>query len=266
MGAAVAAAGALAGGLAGQKLFGGDPAPPGGGIPGLTNSVGSGKDGKKGSVVQVDPTTALTYFKNASKAQAAGFNSGLGFYTDALKNAETIVKNGYTDANGTLKQLSYASGQALNQQMRMLGLDPLPQTQGFTDVFKQDIAPTLAKLKGGDIAAKNLTTLMQQADTEQDPTKRAEMRQQVLNQFNETANFMDRFAADSIAGVKKPGIIDKLAPTIDGFRKTQDMHNAFGFAATADYNMEGELKKPSGQVTRDTLNGMPKGIYITNKE
>lgn len=131
----VQAAGVLAGGYL-AKAMGADKgkvAPPGGGIHGLTTSIGTGKLKNQGTAVQVDPDQVMAYYTNAQKTFETGYNEGLSYYGPALKEASKQIQIGYQNANLTLTPLSYSSGQALNQQMRMLGMDPLPATAGFGD-------------------------------------------------------------------------------------------------------------------------------------
>lgn len=189
MAAGIAAVGAGLGSAVANKLMGNSAvAPPGGGIPGLTSSKGSGKNGQKGSVVQVDPTIPLDYFKQAAATQAAGFNQGLTYYKDAVDKATQTIKSGYTDANNTLKPLSYASGQALNEQMRMLGLDPLPATSGFGDALRTSYGAIKAQVPGLQSDAVNaLADKMDAAGQIQDPVERAKAKSYIQDQIGQLA-------------------------------------------------------------------------------
>ena len=126
MAGVVAAAGALAGGLAGKALQG-SPAPPAGGIPGLTTT----KQGSKGagpSVVQVDPTIPLQYFAEATQTYTQDAMAGLQYYQGAVSQAIQSIQTGTAQANQTLQPLSTASNEALNTELQMMGLQPIQAT------------------------------------------------------------------------------------------------------------------------------------------
>ncbi len=150
----------------------GDKPPKGGGIPGLTSSVGGGKDGTEGSVVQVDPTTALDYFKKAATAQEEGFDKGLSYYGPALKKAGNEISTGFRQANQTLKPLSYSSNQALNEQMRMMGLDPIQATVGYGDALRMGIKQSGVLDPGQREYANAVATAMDNATNARDPAER----------------------------------------------------------------------------------------------
>lgn len=131
MGVVVAAAGSLLGGLAGQAIMGTPKTyGPDVSVPGITSATikkgGKGKPDEK--VPQIDISQSLQWFDDAAKAQTAAYQQGLAYYNDALKQAGTVIQQGYKDANETLKPLSYSANQALNEQMRMMGLDPISTT------------------------------------------------------------------------------------------------------------------------------------------
>jgi len=190
MGVLVAAAGSLAGGFAAKALGAdGKEAPPGGGIPGVTTSQGSGKNGKQGAVAQVDPTIALNYFKDASTQQASGYDTGLNYYGTAINNATNQIKQGYSNANTTLKPLSYSSGQALNQQMRMLGLDPIQATVGFGDALRTGYEAVKADNPDAAGFVSNIASQMDAASSIRDPAARAAALASIQNNITTgTAN------------------------------------------------------------------------------
>ena len=128
MPAIIAGAGALAGGLAAKSLgLGPQAVPAGGGIAGLTASKGSGKNGA-GGVVQVDPTIPLQYFQQAASQYQSNAMQGLNYYQGAVTQAISSLQQGTSQANQTLSGLSQASSTALNQELRMMGLQPIQAT------------------------------------------------------------------------------------------------------------------------------------------
>jgi hypothetical protein len=173
----VGAAGSLLGGLA-AKAAGADKGKGptnGGGIPGLTSSKGQGKDGTgPGYATQVDSAPAISYFKQAAEAQSSGYNQGLSYYGTALDKASQSIKEGYTAANNTLQPLSYSSGQALNQQMRMLGLDPIQATMGFSDSLKTGYGAVKDALPQAASYVNSIASQMDAASALRDPRARAE--------------------------------------------------------------------------------------------
>lgn len=182
--AAVGALGSLAGGLAGKAIMGDTSAPAGGGIPGLTASKGSGKDGKTGSVVQVDPTIAIEYFKQSAIANEKNELKGLQFYSAAVGEAITTVQQSTLQANSTLQPLSTASNQALNQQLRMLGMQPIQATANAS----ARLNALVPNFQGLDPTQKaqiaSLSTQLDSAANISDPQARAA----TLNQINESIN------------------------------------------------------------------------------
>lgn len=180
MGIVVAAAGTAAGGLAGSAIMGkGKKAPPGGGIPGLTTSIGSGKDGSQGATVQVDPTIALDYFKKAADVQKTGYGEALTYYGPALKKAGNEITQGFQQANTSLQPLSYSSNQALNEQMRMLGLDPIQATASYGSALRTGIQ-MVGDNKEITTYGNRLANMMDEATTLRDPQARAEAKARIL--------------------------------------------------------------------------------------
>lgn len=174
LGPLVAGAGNISGGLAAQAIMGDTSAPPGGGIPGLTTSKGSGKNHDQGTAIQVDPATALGYFEKAAQSYEQYAMQGLNYYKSSMDSALKSVQRGYLEANSTLKPMSMASNQALNQQLRMLGLTPISATATYADRF--------AAAYGNDRAYNDITNQMRQAEKIQDPAQRAAAKQQLLDQ------------------------------------------------------------------------------------
>ncbi len=184
----VAAAGVLAGGAAAHAL-GADKnltGPPGGGIPGLTSSKGAGKEGNgPGYAIQVDPSTAINYFQQAAAAQKAGFEQGIQYYGNSIKQATDSINNGYQQGNDTLTPLSYSSNAALTQEMRMLGLTPLQPTATFGGALQtefQSVKDTLPGAAAGDIAS--IVSQMNSMGSIQDPTARKQALTSLQNSVN----------------------------------------------------------------------------------
>lgn len=199
--------GAAAGAQVGLGSMGDKKAPKGGGIPGVTSSTGSGKDGTEGAVPQVDPSIAIDYFKQAADAQASGFDKGLSYYLPALDRARAEIKQGYSDANATLKPLSYASNQALNEQMRMLGLDPLQATAGYGESIRSAASSVLgAGNKSTLDYANNLAQKIDAATALRDPTERAKAKAEVMGMINNAPNILDLNALESTYNSGKPDI------------------------------------------------------------
>lgn len=175
MGMAIAAAGSLAGGLAGGALMNAlaGPAPePDTTIPGVTAATikkgGKGKPDEK--VAQVDVSQALNWMQQAAKEQENSYLQGLGFYSQALGEAGTQIVQGFNQANSTLTPLSSSANAALNEQMRMMGLDPIPATQGI----EQEISTY----------SNDLARQIEAANKLQDPQQRAIAKQDILNGIN----------------------------------------------------------------------------------
>lgn len=154
------------------------------GVPGLTAPAQS-KGNQTIGATMVDPTSSIDYYNKAAAAQIKGNNAGLAYYKTALDQASDTMRAGYGAANATLQPLSYASTQALNQQMRMLGMAPLPATTPMVDQFNTGLGAEMAKLPGGADLVNNLSNQMQQADSIQDPDARAVARQKVQDAFTQ---------------------------------------------------------------------------------
>ncbi len=177
MGPAVAAAGVMAGGMAAQKLMGNTNAPSGGGTPGLTTSKGAGKDGQgAGMAIQVDPSVAIGYFQQAATQQASGYDKGLSYYLPAMQNATNEINSGYQKANATLQPLSFSSNQALNEQMRMLGLDPIQATNSFGEALRTGYSHIKGAIPEANGLVDNISRQMDAAASIKDPAKRAQAR------------------------------------------------------------------------------------------
>lgn len=171
VGMAVSMAGSIAGGKAAQAIMGTPISGPDTTIPGVTSATI--KKGAKGqpdqAIPQVDISQSLAWFREAADAQANAYQQGLDYYTNALKQAANEIKAGYAKSNATLAPISFASTQALNEQMRMMGLDPMPATASLSGTLKDmGIKPEIANQI--DMAAKI-----------KDPAARAQAKQDIIS-------------------------------------------------------------------------------------
>ncbi len=222
MGIAVAAAGSLAGAYAFSKVQDKvtPDSPKGGGIPGVTTSNGGGKNGDTSTnFPQVDPSIALDYFKQASTTQAAGYNQGLQYYQNAITTASQQLQAGYTQSNQTLAPMSFAATQALNQQMRMLGMDPIQSTAGSGDALRS----AYASINGGGPDQKDaqfpsingyvdkLASQLDAAASIKDPTERAAARQQIQDRIGGANMQIVQPIQDQLNALKEPQYPDYKA-------------------------------------------------------
>lgn len=178
MAAIVAGAGYMAGAAAGSALKRAITGPeyplaPDTRIPGVTKAVirkGQKKGGKpEVSVPQIDISQSMEWFQKAGDIQEKSYTAGLDYYQEVLKLAAVEINAGYSKANATLEPLSYSSNQALNEQMRMMGLDPISATAKYGQ---------LAKESGVD---PRVQSLLKNADLMKDPAARAAARQQIID-------------------------------------------------------------------------------------
>lgn len=172
MGAAVAGLGSILGGMAAQKIMG-TPTTygPDTSVPGVSSATikkgGKGKPDEK--VPQVDISQSLKWFSEAAEIQTKYYNDGLQYYNNALKAAAVEINDGYKKANETLQPLSFASNQALNEQMRMMGLDPISSSINAAS-HASDIG------LGGDIQK-----MIVDAEKIRNPEERKAAKQNILN-------------------------------------------------------------------------------------
>ncbi len=180
---AVSAAGSVAGGAAADALTKRN-APAGGGIPGLLTSTGARKDGSM-DATQVDASKAIDYFKQAAQAQAAGYDTGLSYYLPQLVKSGKQIQAGYEAANTTLSPLSSASNQALNEQLRFMGLDPIQATANYGKTIR-GVGSVLGDNLSKEVNAYG-TTLADQLDAAaslKDPAERAAAKASIMSSMN----------------------------------------------------------------------------------
>lgn len=146
----------------------------------------STKTGGLPDVPQIDTGAALNYFQQAADAVQTGYTTGQNAYSSDINVAINNINSAATTANNTLLPLSQSAGEALNQQMRMLGMDPVQATVGFGDAlntsFKQ-VANTLPDDAGSYIS--NLANQLNSATSIQDPTARAAAQANISSMFGD---------------------------------------------------------------------------------
>lgn len=182
--ALVGAAGSLAGSYAAEaiqgkpKEWGVDTS-----IPGISSATikegGKGGRGKE-TVPQVDITQSLKWFQQAAEEQTSYYEKGLSYYNKALMSAANEINAGYTKANNTLKPLSYASTQAMNEQMRMMGLDPI-QSGGGIGTQLQSIYKDKGKIPDN---IRALSDKLNNAINIKDPAEREATKKDILSQLS----------------------------------------------------------------------------------
>lgn len=203
MGVAVAAAGSLAGGLAGQAIMGKPQTYTGGGIPGVTaTKAQGGKGGDKGGIPQVDPSYAIQLFQQAASTQTSYYKEGLKYYETAIKDAMLTANTYYSKANETLRPLSEASNAAMNEQLKMLGLPPVSATAGLAGTLKE------AGILNNDVNA--LADKMAEAEGIKDPQQRAAAKAAVQNQYEELSNKYNLSGDPTKLGAFTPESLDSM--------------------------------------------------------
>lgn len=185
MGAIVGAIGYGLGSWAGAKLMEAVDGPPrvygpDTTIPGVTSATikpGSKKgDVPAEKIAQVDPSQALAWFAQAAEVQKDAYQKGLTYYQSSLTQAAIEISKGYMESNDTLTPMSFSAQQALNEQMRMMGLDPISSSATTVSHarelgFSQDVV-------------KRLT----EAEQLRDPAQRAAAKEGILNSIGGSIN------------------------------------------------------------------------------
>jgi len=174
MAAAVAGLGSIAGSMAAQALMG---------------------KKKQPDTPQVDPTAAFAYYSMGSNAADFYTSLGTNMYSNAMNQARTDIISNYGASLAQLQPEAQAGRKALDEMMRFVGLDPIPQS-----------ANTLSQLKSLNnlgVAGNNLTSLIEKAQIERDPAKRAEFRAQIGSAFDAAQEFTARQSAERMASQEK---------------------------------------------------------------
>lgn len=168
-GALVSGAGLMAGGAAADAL----------GLGG----------GKEPTPVLTDAQEAIDYYKQAAEAQKSYYLQGLNYYQQALEKASQVVQKGYLNANSTLKPLSQASNNALNEMLKFMGMDPISATVSYADRFSFSY--------GNDRAYNDIANTLRQAENIKDPAERAAVKQQMLSKADE----LSKSSGSNLAGI-----------------------------------------------------------------
>lgn len=238
-------------------------------LVGATVGTSLAADKKKGGAgganpLAVDPAIPLQYFQQAADKQKAGFDEGLTYLKPALQEAHLDAQQGYSKANSTLSTLSYSSNQAMNEQLRMLGLDPISATAGYGQSFS-DLRDQYkdSPLKGYGDQVNGLQSQLSKAEQIKDPGERETARQQILGNINGLGTTMTTDLQNQIA------TLSKQAPPI--YHNFDDIDSALGSGRIVDpwlaRHMNG-LGRPLDQYGRsmndsgniyDTEAGTPAG-------
>lgn len=122
----------------------------------------------------IDSTLAL--FQQAANAQIAGIQQGLNFYTQSLNQAAQTFNEAYARSDAALRPLSDSATAALNQQMRMMGLDPVSSSRDSANMFS---------LLNGVPNSANIKDQILKAEKIQDPAQRTAAQDNIQNMLKE---------------------------------------------------------------------------------
>ncbi len=145
--------------------------------PNLVYSQGGGKTKEAkalNSAIQINPNNMVDLLKSGQQAQQQYYQQGLQYYTQAVNTASQQIQQSYNTANATLQPISIAGQQAMAEQMKMLGLQPISLTSSYAN-----------RLNG--IGVSNTTDLqnqMQSAENLTDPAARAAAKQDIISKLN----------------------------------------------------------------------------------
>ncbi|MEI6183903.1 MAG: hypothetical protein WCP65_00130 [Bacteroidota bacterium] len=145
--------------------------------PNLVYSQGGGKTKEAkalNSAIQINPNNMVDLLKSGQQAQQQYYQQGLQYYTQAVNTASQQIQQSYNTANATLQPISIAGQQAMAEQMKMLGLQPISLTSSYAN-----------RLNG--IGVSNTTDLqnqIQSAENLTDPAARAAAKQDIISKLN----------------------------------------------------------------------------------
>lgn len=183
-GIVASAAGTMAGGAAAGAMGAGKQSTygPDTRIPGVTSATikkGQGKGQPDEKVPQIEISQALAWADEAAQTQDRYYREGLSYYQQALNEARKEINRGFTQANQVLMPLHYSSTQALNEQMRMLGLDPIQATVGFGDTLKSEFEMIRDQIPEASGLVTSLASQFDKATQFKNKDEREAFRQQL---------------------------------------------------------------------------------------
>lgn len=164
----------------------------------------------KGSTISVpnadkETKQALALFQQAADTQTTAYNQGLAYYKTSLDEASKQFQSAYTEANSTLRPLSDASNKALNEQMKMMGLNPISATADYVERFK-NVTSQYGSFEGQDAVVQN----MMAAEKITDPAQRAAALSGIKSQI-ETFSKAPSALQDQIAALGPKPVLSKTA-------------------------------------------------------
>lgn len=83
------------------------------------------------SVVQVDANKIVGNYITGAQEYDRHAREAISYYADAISLAKKEISFGYADAQATLSPLSLAGHNAMNEWMRMLGMDGISQSEDY---------------------------------------------------------------------------------------------------------------------------------------
>ena len=145
--------------------------------PNLVYSQGGGKTKEAqalNSAVQINPNNMVNLLKSGQQAQQQYYQQGLQYYTQAVNTASQQIQQSYNTANATLQPISIAGQQAMAEQMKMLGLQPISLTSSYAN-----------RLSGIGVSnTADLQKQIQSAENLADPAARAAAKQDIISKLN----------------------------------------------------------------------------------
>lgn len=155
--------------------------------------------------VKMDTATAIGYYMGAAQQQDFYTSTGLSYFRADLDQARADIQSNYAKAIAELRPQQEASRTALNEMMRFVGIDPAPATSGLQDALKGLTGVNTSE------AARTLSLAQQ----EQDPAKRAELREQAISQLQGLEGQVNQATQqrinEQIGQITKPQMVD-VAP------------------------------------------------------
>jgi len=177
----------------------------------------------KGGTVSVanaakETKQALDLFKQAAETQTTAYTEGLSYYKTSLDEASKQFQSAYTEANSTLRPLSDASNKALNEQMKMMGLNPISATADYVERFK-NVTSQYGSFEGQDTVVQN----MMAAEKITDPAERATALSGIKGQIEAFSKSSSTLQSQISALGSRPGLksaeqyyMDTLDPRSSG--------------------------------------------------